>query len=495
MKMCATISLLSRAHFRIHKQMILRCVLMAIRDVAFVVILIGCLSTPVILALFLLGYFLVYKKCFKGKKRLSPVRATVYILLIVYSLIILCVTLFARTASVTSRIDPYPFSQYRSAWYNFSLQEWRNIVLNIAMFIPIGILIPALYPKFRTLYAIAAICLMSSLLIETIQLITHRGIFATDDVFHNALGGVIGYGLFRFSFVLITKQHKKSVKVILPLIPLILTIFSFCGIYLFYQMKEYGIVTETYINKVNMDNITLSTDVELSDRPNELFIYETSGQATQDQIHTFAKDFFTAADAVLDEESTINHGDTTYFYAKSLTGEKLCLGIRHFAMTFTYEDLSASQYEKVMPSKKDILKQLESLGIQIPESVEFSQSDTLQSRFDVLPNADGSLSMWGYLVCESYSDDTIKYVENEIVPCYPIKPTEVISEQTAYEQIAKGMFRCDFQIPEYCDEMLVKSVRITYCMDTKGYLQPAYCFYIEVEGQKQRIIIPAVPAI
>ena len=62
---------------------------MAIRDVAFVVILIGCLSTPVILALFLLGYFLVYKKCFKGKKRLSPVRATLYILLIVYSLIIL----------------------------------------------------------------------------------------------------------------------------------------------------------------------------------------------------------------------------------------------------------------------------------------------------------------------------------------------------------------------------------------------------------------------
>ena len=260
-------------------------------------------------------------------------------------------------------------------------------------------------------------------------------------------------------------------------------------------MKEYGIVTETYINKVNMDNITLSTDVELSDRPNELFRYETSGQATQEQIHTVAKDFFTAVDAVLDEESTINHGDTTYFYAKSLTGEKLCLGIRHFAMTFTYEDLSASQYEKVMPSKKDILKQLESLGIQIPESVEFSQSDTLQSRFDVLPNADGSLSMWGYLVCESYSDDTIKYVENEIVPCYPIKPTEVISEQTAYEQIAKGMFRCDFQIPEYCDEMLVKSVRITYCMDTKGYLQPAYCFYVEVEGQKQRIIIPAVPAI
>ena len=468
---------------------------MAIRDVAFVVILIGCLSIPVILALFLLGYFLVYKKCLKGKKRLSPVRTTLYILLIVYSLIILCVTLFARAPSETSRIDLYPFSEYRSAWYNFSLQEWRNIVLNIAMFIPVGVFIATLYPKCRTFYTITAICLMSSLLIESIQLITHRGIFATDDLFHNTLGGVIGYGLFRFSFLLITKQHTKSAKLILPLIPLLLTIFSFCGIYVFYQMKEYGIVTETYVNKVSMDNITLSTDVELSHTPNELFIYETAGKATEDQIHTFAKDFFTGVDAVLDEESTINRGDASYFYGKSLTGEKLCLGIRRFAMTFTYEDLSASQYEKVLPGKKDILKQLASLGIEIPEPVEFSQSEALQSRFDVLPNADGSLSMWGYLVCESYSDNTIKYVENEIVPCYPMKPTQVISEQTAYEQIAKGMFRCNFQIPECCDEMLVKSVRITYCMDTKGYLQPAYCFHVEVEGQTQRIIIPAVPAI
>ena len=40
-----------------------------------------------------------------------------------------------------------------------------------------------------------------SLVIEVIQLISHRGLFEFDDIFHNTLGTVVGIGV----FVLITR--------------------------------------------------------------------------------------------------------------------------------------------------------------------------------------------------------------------------------------------------------------------------------------------------
>ncbi len=65
-------------------------------------------------------------------------------LLIACVFIVLALRCFCARLPVRGRTDLQPFSQYRSAWYNFSYPEWRNIVLNIAMFIPFGVLIPVL---------------------------------------------------------------------------------------------------------------------------------------------------------------------------------------------------------------------------------------------------------------------------------------------------------------------------------------------------------------
>jgi glycopeptide antibiotics resistance protein len=69
----------------------------------------------------------------------------------------------------------------------------QNLVGNIILFMPIGFLIPAVYPPTRSTIKIVIISFFASLTIEIIQFITSRGIFDVDDLILNTIGGLLGY--------------------------------------------------------------------------------------------------------------------------------------------------------------------------------------------------------------------------------------------------------------------------------------------------------------
>ena len=69
-----------------------------------------------------------------------------------------------------------------------------NIVANLALFVPIGCLLPKVFHKQNfTLGKIFLIGIGLSLIIEATQLITHRGCFDLDDLFHNSIGTMLGF--------------------------------------------------------------------------------------------------------------------------------------------------------------------------------------------------------------------------------------------------------------------------------------------------------------
>ncbi|MEC0694867.1 VanZ family protein [Bacillus atrophaeus] len=85
---------------------------------------------------------------------------------------------------------PLQFPQLTFSWiYDFG---------NVAAFIPFGILIPLLYcvrfGKFISLFV------LSILVLETLQSLTHLGSFDVDDVISNTLGAVIGFIAYRVGF-------------------------------------------------------------------------------------------------------------------------------------------------------------------------------------------------------------------------------------------------------------------------------------------------------
>jgi len=70
--------------------------------------------------------------------------------------------------------------------------------LNVLLFIPMGYLMPYAFSWFRARVRIRPVlfCLIVSILVENIQLITRRGMYDFDDIIANVLGGWIGQMLY-----------------------------------------------------------------------------------------------------------------------------------------------------------------------------------------------------------------------------------------------------------------------------------------------------------
>ena len=105
--------------------------------------------------------------------------------------------------------------------------DFKNIILNIILFVPLGILLPFLWKKYNTLKATAVFGFMMSLSIELLQLFTYR---ATDinDLIANTLGTVFGYFLFRMISYLapsVRNDAKRKTEVTAVIVPVILVMF------------------------------------------------------------------------------------------------------------------------------------------------------------------------------------------------------------------------------------------------------------------------------
>ena len=94
--------------------------------------------------------FAVYRFLLKGKKKCKLSKVFGWVALGSYMVIVLGVTLLSRTETWGSGSVLPLFYSYRDAWINFSVTAWRNIILNICMFVPLGILLPSVMKFFRS---------------------------------------------------------------------------------------------------------------------------------------------------------------------------------------------------------------------------------------------------------------------------------------------------------------------------------------------------------
>ena len=125
----------------------------------FAIIVVLCLAI-----LFLFGYFVIYKRLMHGDKKLNKKNILLAIIGLFYLLVVFC-AVFMNRNNVTDYSVQHLFSSYKSAWYTCSAQAWRNIVLNILLFVPFGILLPLLSKKTDKPYFVIPIGAASSLII------------------------------------------------------------------------------------------------------------------------------------------------------------------------------------------------------------------------------------------------------------------------------------------------------------------------------------------
>lgn len=82
----------------------------------------------------------------------------------------------------------------------------KDIIVNIACFIPLGLLVGLVSNRFRIPRALL-VGFLISLVIEFSQLMWKRGIFDMNDIFNNTIGAFIG-GLLAVLLIRTKKRHK-----------------------------------------------------------------------------------------------------------------------------------------------------------------------------------------------------------------------------------------------------------------------------------------------
>ena len=132
-------------------------------------------------------------------------RYSAIILLIEWFLLVFGTCVLFRESGAEYHINLIPLISYFDYGENSYFMEKAVLnLLNVALFIPIGFLLGCGF-RNMTWKSALAIGTMLSVFIELLQLISRRGLCEVDDVIHNVVGCMIGYGV--ISFILKSFKH------------------------------------------------------------------------------------------------------------------------------------------------------------------------------------------------------------------------------------------------------------------------------------------------
>lgn len=107
------------------------------------------------------------------------------------------------------------------------IADLKNTLLNILLFVPLGILLPFLWKKYHTLKGTLLFGFGMSLSIELLQILTYR---TTDinDIIANTLGAALGYFIFSITSRIIpsvTKYARKQNEVYVIILSVFVVMF------------------------------------------------------------------------------------------------------------------------------------------------------------------------------------------------------------------------------------------------------------------------------
>lgn len=422
-------------------------------------------------------------------KSYSERKRFLYGLFICYFVVIVGVTLLNRESYYTNNLNLHLFSTYKEAWYRFSIAEWSNIILNILMLIPFGLLLPVVFKLYNSFWKVSITGLFFSITIEIVQFISEKGIVEADDILNNTIGTMIGYGFYVLA-VYITKRVKKQ-KVerlgicIVYQIPLFVMIFIFIGLFISYNEMEFGNLPEHYIHKQNMKNIYFYNNIYYESSEEVKPIYKTK-IADVPETQELADSLFQKLGTNIDFSQNLFYENTVIFRSEN---NKYSLWIDFKGMALRFTDFSVEN-ENVYTdyNEKEVLEILSQYGILVPEGSRFEVNE--EGYFVITADmiATGNWLYNGVLVLKITKDKVIKEYRNNIVTYQLYGENKCISQQEAFENIQAGKFKIPSE--EHLETISIEKVLMNYRLDTKGFYQPVYLFV--VTELSDPIIIPAL---
>ena len=458
--------------------------------------------------IFFIAYGIIYKKIMKGTKTIKKGKLLLYALSIGYIVIIIGATFLSRTQDSITYNEGFHFSlfsSYREAYHNIDA-NWmkdtlfRNLILNIMLFIPVGFLIPFYSDKLKKMYRVVLIGFLATVTIELTQHFNDYGVFEIDDVFNNTLGTLLGYCYFMIFYKLKNKESWK--KIIGYIIPFILTISAFIGIYITYQVQEFGTFTFEHNYKINMNNVNVQSEIELSKERSNKSVYHIK-TLSKEETRPIAENLFKKLDKKIDEDETIVQQTHVTYWTPGRHGDENVDTVYHITINYIggsyswhggenvkFENGEVKFLSKIKDASRDEIENaLLKYGIQVPENATFELNKKDQYVFSVDMQEQGDKLIDGKIKCEYYENKLLTSVYNEILTYNKVSEKEIMSEEEAYQEILEGKFKSWEEVKS----VSIKNVELEYMLDSKGYYVPVYHFETLVnEKTNSQIYIKAI---
>ena len=458
-------------------------VLSIFRDSLALVLIAGVMFAVVVMAA-----YCIHKRKFHGEKKFPWGKVVLWLAFAGYVMIVLYATLM-RMSGFHMQYNMHLFKAWREAWNNYSIKNIANVLLNVAMFVPLGFLLPLLWKPCRKWYVAIPSGFGFSLSIELIQLLTRRGVCDVDDLFCNTLGAVIGYFLIMAVMAIFVEKKWKPALIYGSLS--LACVLSICSIFMIYNTQEYGNLPIAPCYTIDMSDVKWTLDCELPETAAEAPVYQTRRRTLQD-CDVFAEEF---RKIIPTEYNTISYyEEAAYYMDNGSDGGAHFLYVYYADQSFSYDAL----YDEVSWADADretIEAALEKYPVQIPDCAEFMQEGEGWHSFRVDQYIDGAVMFDGLLRVRYAEDGSVRNIENNLLPYTYHDDVKIISSSEAYQRLCAGKFndggRLEYEAPK---EITVINCTLQYQIDTKGFYQPVYSFEVVSEdGQYQYWIqIPAM---
>lgn len=157
----------------------------------------------------------------RAKRRMLVAAFAVYLVLLAWIILWkLAVPWIGGAAFLPHPIKLVPFFPEGDAGASAPLE----VLVNVALFVPFGVYLRLLAPRWRW-WAVTGVFVGASLLLETTQHLLSIGSFDISDVISNTIGGLLGVGL----FALAHRRFRARTTTVMTRICLIFTLVFLLG--------------------------------------------------------------------------------------------------------------------------------------------------------------------------------------------------------------------------------------------------------------------------
>ncbi len=283
-------------------------------------LLVGVIAGLMVILLLEIGYSVVYRKICHGTRRLNRRRVVWWAVFFCYMTVLIGATVFSRSSGMGNHRKIIGlFVSYKEAWITGTASAWRNLILNIFLFVPLGFLLPLGWRKFRAFWKTYLTGLLLTVLIECFQLLFSFGLFEMDDIFNNLLGTMIGYGFYELWRMIAgsreVRKRKKNVKRCLAAqFPLLLTVGAFAVLGFCYRNQELGNLSVECVTPYKTAQMTISANQTYSSESNVGMVYQIK-TCTLEETAELAQEMFTLLGTGINESRTDVYDETVFYYS------------------------------------------------------------------------------------------------------------------------------------------------------------------------------------